>query len=70
MGKKRAKVSDQFRAAIGSCGMTRYRISKETGISESMLSRFMGGSRGLSIEALDTLGEYLGLDVVKRRKSK
>ena len=70
MGKKRQKVSDQIRAAIDAAGVTRYRISKDTGISESMLSRFMGGSRGLSMEALDTLGEYLDLEVVRRETRK
>jgi hypothetical protein len=70
MGKKRPKVSDQIRAAIDAAGVTRYRISKDTGISESMLSRFMGGSRGLSMEALDTLGEYLDLEVVRRKTPK
>jgi transcriptional regulator with XRE-family HTH domain len=68
MGKKRAKMSDQIRSAIDSCGITRYRISKETGISESALSRFMTGERGLSMTALDALADYLGLDVVMRRK--
>jgi len=68
MGKKRAKMSDQIRAAIDSCGVTRYRISKETGIAESALSRFMAGERGLSMKALDVLADYLGLDVVMRRK--
>jgi hypothetical protein len=70
MGKKRQKVSDQIRVAIDAAGVTRYRISKDTGISESMLSRFMGGSRGLSMEALDTLGEYLDLEVVRRKTRK
>jgi len=70
MGKKRLKVSDQIRAAISAAEVTRYRISKDTGISESMLSRFMGGSRGLSMEALDTLGEYLDLEVVRRKTRK
>jgi hypothetical protein len=70
MGKKRQKVSDQIRAAIDAAGVTRYRISKDTGISESMLSRFMSGSRGLSMEALDTLGEYLDLEVVRRETRK
>lgn len=61
-------MSDQIRSAIDSCGITRYRISKETGISESALSRFMTGERGLSMTALDALADYLGLDVVMRRK--
>jgi hypothetical protein len=42
-------------------------LSKETGISQAMLSRFMSGQAGLSIEYLDKLGEALGLMLVKRK---
>ncbi len=70
MGKKSKKISEQIRAAIDQAGVTRYRISKDTGISESMLSKFMSGDRGLSMEYLDLLGEYLGLEIVTRRKKR
>ena len=36
-----------------------------TGIHNSQLSRFLRGERGLSMDAIDTLGEYLGLRVVR-----
>jgi len=69
MGKKRTKLmSDQLRQAIDDSGVTRYRIAKETGISESALSLFYNGHRGLSMEAMDRLGEYLGLLIVTKRK--
>jgi hypothetical protein len=68
MAAKANLLSVQIRAAIGAAGVTRYRIAKDTGISESMLSRFMSGSRGLSMEALDVLGEYLGLEIRTRAK--
>jgi len=70
VGKKRTKLSEQIRAAIEAAGVTRYRISKDTGISESMVSKFMSGDRGLSMEYLDVLGEYLELDVVRRQERK
>ncbi|MCE9548278.1 MAG: helix-turn-helix domain-containing protein [Planctomycetia bacterium] len=63
----RLKVSDQVRAAIEGCGLTRYEISKQTGIDQSALTRFMSGERGLSTTVLDTLGELLGLDIVIRK---
>jgi hypothetical protein len=69
MAKKRpAKLTDQLRKAIDDSGLTRYRISKETGISESTLSKFYLGQRGLSMEALDALGECLQLTIVLGRK--
>ena len=69
MGKRRTnKLSDQVRRAIDDSGLTRYRISQETGIDESALAKFYNGHKGLSIETLDALGEYLELTIVLGRK--
>jgi hypothetical protein len=62
------KVSDQLRRIIADCGLSRYEISKRTGIDEATLSRFMYGERGLSMKALDRLGDSLGLTVKMRQK--
>lgn len=64
------KLSDQIRRAIDESGMTRYRISQLTGINESGLAKFYNGHRGLSMDALDQIGELLGLEirVVKKRR--
>jgi plasmid maintenance system antidote protein VapI len=64
------KITDQVRQAIDDSGLTRYRISKETGIDESALAKFYNGHRGLSMDALDRLGKYLGLRIVMDRKPK
>ena len=71
MAKKRTKskrLTDQLRQAIDDSGMTRYRIAQETGISESTLSKFYLGQRGLSMEALNALGECLQLTIQLGRK--
>ncbi|OHB70154.1 MAG: hypothetical protein A2V70_14840 [Planctomycetes bacterium RBG_13_63_9] len=69
MAKKRPKLmSDQIRQAIDDSGLTRYRISKETGISETALALFYNGQRGLSMKALNALGEYLQLTITLGRK--
>ncbi len=71
MSKKPRKFSDQIRQAIGDSGETRYRIAQETGINEAALGKFFHGERGLSLDSLDKLAEYLGLEVVtKRRKGR
>jgi plasmid maintenance system antidote protein VapI len=62
--KKHIPLSDQVRQVIETSGKTRYVISKETGIGQDTLSLFVNGKRGLSMEVLDKLGEYLGLRVV------
>jgi transcriptional regulator with XRE-family HTH domain len=61
---KPMKFSDQLRHLVANCGQTRYRIAKATGISEPALSRLVSGERFLRPEALDALGEYLGLNIV------
>ena len=69
MAKRRAKkMTDEIRQAIGDSGLTRYRIAKDTGIDESTLAKFYHGHRGLSLDNLDRLCEYLGLRIVMDRK--
>lgn len=68
MAKKRTKpLSDQLRDAIEDSGLTRYQIAKATGIDESALAKFYNGHRGLSMKALDALGEYLELTITLGR---
>ncbi len=64
------KVTDAIRAAIEEWPTSRYQISQETGISESLLSRFVHGTRGLSTESVDTLCEYLDLELVSKQPKK
>jgi transcriptional regulator with XRE-family HTH domain len=69
MTKKQAKrFSDEIRAAVESCGKTRYRIAQETGIDAAALCRFVQGQVGLSMENLDKLAECIGLHVFSERK--
>jgi transcriptional regulator with XRE-family HTH domain len=70
MGKNRSKVSDQIRAAIETSGVSRYGIAMATGIDQATLSRFMGGTGGMTVETLDKLAEYLGLRIVFDGKPK
>jgi transcriptional regulator with XRE-family HTH domain len=72
MVKKRTKskkLTDQLRQAIDDSGMTRYRIAQETGVSEATLSKFYLGQRGLSMEALNALGDCLQLTIHLGRKA-
>jgi transcriptional regulator with XRE-family HTH domain len=71
MPKKQTKpMSERLKEAIEQSGKTRYRIAQDTEIAESALSRFMSGERGLSMESLDRLLEYLGLEVVARKSKR
>jgi transcriptional regulator with XRE-family HTH domain len=69
VGKKRTKLlTDQLRQAIDDSGLTRYQIAKATGIDESALAKFYNGRRGLSMQALNALGEFLELRITLGRK--
>jgi hypothetical protein len=39
-------------------------VCKATGIDKTALLRFVTGERGVSMEVMNTLGEYLGLQIV------
>jgi transcriptional regulator with XRE-family HTH domain len=69
MAKQQAtRVSDQLRRIIDDCGLSHSEIVEQTGIDKGTLSKFMHGERGLSMKALDRLGQCLGLTVNMRRK--
>ena len=63
MAAKRTKLSEQVRQALNGCGLTRYRVWKETGISQVALSRFVNGERGLPMKTLDRLADFLDLNI-------
>ena len=66
--KRKLRISDQLRDAILNSQKTRYRIAKETGLSEAALSRFANGVMGLSMDSIDKIGECLGLEIRERPK--
>jgi len=59
--------SDQLRAIIENCGLSRYELSKRAGLQQSALSRFMAGTVGLSLDSLDRLAPVLGLSITSKR---
>ena len=67
---RQKKLSEQIRKAVADSGITRYRISKDTGVDDGALSRSHHGKAGLSMDALDRIGAYLGLDIVVRKKER
>lgn len=70
MAKLSKTFCDQIRDAINNSGKTRYKIWQETGISQTTLSRFMSGERGLTAPVLDKLAVCIGIEVsqVKPRR--
>jgi hypothetical protein len=65
---RKAPISDQLRKAVQESEMSRYRISLETGIPQSVLSRFLNQGHGLSLESIDKLCECIGAELVVQAK--
>jgi transcriptional regulator with XRE-family HTH domain len=62
--KKQSLISEQLKDQIEASGISRYRISKETGVAQSTISSFMAGRRSLSLANVDKIGEALGLELI------
>jgi transcriptional regulator with XRE-family HTH domain len=61
-------VSEQLRQAIANAPMNRHQIAEKTGIADSVLSRFVRGERGLTLESVDKLAAYFGLELLPSHK--
>ena len=61
-------LEGDIKKAIEASGQSRYRIAKETGVSQAHLSRLMSGQRGLGVDMLERLAAYLELEIIIRPK--
>ncbi len=66
---KRKPLSDQLRDAIRGCGETVYRVAKDCEIAEPHLHYFLKRKVGLGLDNIDRLGDYLGLELRRTRKT-
>jgi hypothetical protein len=62
-------IIETIRKHIKTCGKTRYRISKETGVGEDQLCRIMQG-KTCTVETADILLKYFGLIITQKGKRK
>lgn len=68
MTVERLDFEDQLRREIERCGLSRYRISKMTAIDNAVLSRFMSGKVGMSMDSIGCIFDALDLEIGPRRK--
>jgi transcriptional regulator with XRE-family HTH domain len=64
--KKKPLLSEQLKERVNASELSRYRISKESGVAQSTISGFMNGHRSLSLANIDKIGEVLDLELVQR----
>jgi transcriptional regulator with XRE-family HTH domain len=65
-----ARLVDAIRRAVEASGKTRYRIAKESGVSAGQLSRLVNGERGMTVDTIERLAEYLELEIRIEPKDK
>ena len=66
--QKHKSLAGELRKAVRASGRSRYAISRATGVSESVLSRFMAGKFNLSLANVERIAGFLGLRLVQDRK--
>ena len=64
------EVIDSLRKIIKESVVSRYRVSKDTGIDQAILSRFVNGERGLNMQNIDTICRYFKLELRPKGKRK
>lgn len=62
-------IIEAIRKQIKTCGKTRYRIAKDTGVGEDQLCRIMQG-KTCSVETADTLLKYFGIELKPKKKAR
>jgi transcriptional regulator with XRE-family HTH domain len=63
-------IEKQLKQAIKKSKMSRYRIAKESGLTESQLSYFINGHRTLTLLAAAKLAKALGLELKPIKKGR
>ena len=62
--------SEQVEKALLNCGLTQYKVAKESGVSAGMLSRFLSGQTSMSLRTLDKIAPLIGIKVTFHKPKK
>ncbi len=60
-------IIETIRKQIKNSGLSRYRISQDTGVDQATLTRLMQG-KTITVETADILLKYFGLTITKGKK--
>lgn len=61
--KKKAPISRGLREIIKNRGLTAYATAKKAGVSVDAVQRFIKDQRGLSLETVDRIADFLDLEL-------
>ena len=67
MARRAPDIEEQLREAILTSGLSRYRLSKLTGVSDGVLCNFVNGHRSLTLRTAAKLTKALGLELRETR---
>ena len=65
-----AKLTEAIRAAIRASDETPYAIAKGAKVARSQLSRLLSGESGMTVDTLERVAVYLGLQITVKPKAK
>lgn len=63
-------IAVHVRAVMDRSGMSIYRLSAETGVGYSELSRWLSGARSMRVAYLAKVLNVLGIDLTQRRRER
>jgi len=64
----RTSIAEQLRKAILTADMSRYALSKASGVSQTILSHFVNRKRTMTVDTAAKLADVLGLELRAKPK--
>ena len=63
-------LEDQLRMAIADSGYSANELARASGVAQPVLTRFINGSRGMTLSTASRVARVLGLELVAKRKGR
>lgn len=64
-GRQRFPIPDQLRGIIRARGLTAYELARQVETAPSVITRFLNGERGLTLDTFDRIADALNLKLVE-----
>ncbi|MFC1739707.1 helix-turn-helix domain-containing protein [Planctomycetota bacterium] len=67
---KNSGLEGQLWRAIRQAGISRYELSRKSGVDQAQLSYFMSGQRSLTLRSAEKIAGVLGLELKPKKKGR